>query len=612
MAVSVTTDLSVISTCDSTTDGGTHYRLAGTSSANPAADADAMVQNNGCIANKCGATATTDVGGHFNHTSTFDLTSKLLVFWRQIVTPGNMLEKVNLGITLGLTNTSTTSTSAWSTTNYKKWYMDGKDTMPITPGWVPYALDPSQAADASAGTLTLSTVKNIGFICRQGSGITTTVSNQFYDAIRMGTGLTLTCSSGADAPSLASIYNEDNIGTNRWGLLTQSAGIYYGLGKVIIGSVSQTNVCNLTDSGQVFVWRKSIVPDTQFGFDIKGASSNKTTVTLTGCVIRGQSGQKWNVNCTDAYSDFKLYSSSIADCKALTLSSTSVLSGSTFSACGTADVNGATISGCTFSGQTATPITATPSELSSVSGNTFISPGTGHGLEITGTAGSVTLTNMIWTNYAASDGSTGNEAVYINIGSGSMNLTISGGTTPSVRTAGCTVTVISGAVTVTATIVTDAGTAIQNARVFIQAATGGPMPYDATVTIANSGTTATVTHTTHGMATNDKAVIRGASHDANNGIFTITKIDANSYSYTMGSSPGSNPTGAIKATYVVLHDLTNASGQVTMSRVFASSQPYSGWARKSSSAPYYKAGSLSGTISSSTGATPGAVLVSDD
>jgi hypothetical protein len=43
--------------------------------------------------------------------------------------------------------------------------------------------------------------------------------------------------------------------------------------------------------------------------------------------------------------------------------------------------------------------------------------------------------------YAASDGSTGDEAIYVNVGSGSLTITVLGGTTPSIRTAGATVTV---------------------------------------------------------------------------------------------------------------------------------------------------------------------------
>jgi hypothetical protein len=71
----------------------------------------------------------------------------------------------------------------------------------------------------------------------------------------------------------------------------------------------------------------------------------------------------------------------------------------------------------------------------------------------------------------------------------------------------------------------------------------------ATVTISNSGTTATVTHTAHGRNSGDRALIAGASLSANNGVFTITSTGANTYTYTMGSSPGSSPTGTITATF---------------------------------------------------------------
>lgn len=471
MTVSVTTDLTAVSTCDSTTDGGTHYRLAGTSSGNPAADSDAMVQNNGCIANKCGATALADVGGHFNHTSTFDLTSKMLYYWRQIVTPGNMLEKVNLGITLGLTNTSTTSTSAWSTTNYKKWYMDGKDTMPITPGWVPYCLDPTQAADASAGTLTLSTVKNIGFICRQGSGITTTVSNQFYDGIRMGTGVTLTASSGADVATMDNIYSTDNISTNRWGILTKQLGIFYAAGKINIGATNQTNACNFTDSNQVLIWRKNKVAVTFYEFNLQGASGNKTTQNLTGWVIRGEQGQKWNINC-GTYGDWKSYGCSMSDINSAALSSTSIISGGAISASGTITTNGAQVTGVSLSGQTATCISATPAQMASVTGNTFTSPGTGHAVDL----GTVSSTqSMTWNNndsgYAATNGTTGNETIKVTIQSPNV-LTISvaaGKTTPTVYKSGTgTVNVVSNQVTVEVTILDDAtGNALQYAHVYL-------------------------------------------------------------------------------------------------------------------------------------------------
>ena len=80
----------------------------------------------------------------------------------------------------------------------------------------------------------------------------------------------------------------------------------------------------------------------------------------------------------------------------------------------------------------------------------------------------------------------------------------------------------------------------------------------------------------------------------------------------MGSAPGSNPTGTIKCTFVVLSGLTDASGNITMSRVFPSDQPITGWARKASGAPFYKQSAISASVDSGTGFSATALLTLDD
>jgi hypothetical protein len=236
----------------------------------------------------------------------------------------------------------------------------------------------------------------------------------------------------------------------------------------------------------------------------------------------------------------------------------------------------------------------------------------GHAIEIAGTAADFDLTGVTFTGYASVDGSTGNEAVYVNIATGSMTISIlGGGSVPSIRTGGAAVTVVSGIVSVTITAKDIDGNNVQDARVLVQAAAGGPLPFDATVTIVNAGTTATVTHTAHGMSTSDKVNISGASHAANNGVYTITKINANSYSYTMGSAPGSNPTGTIKATFVALFGLTNASGVLTANRSFLSNQPVTGRVRRATSGDLYKTTNVSGTITSAAGFAASVQMLAD-
>jgi hypothetical protein len=159
---------------------------------------------------------------------------------------------------------------------------------------------------------------------------------------------------------------------------------------------------------------------------------------------------------------------------------------------------------------------------------------------------------------------------------------------------------------------TAAGVKFQDANVFLAAADGGGLPFEDTVTIVNSGTTATVTHTGHAMASSDKVLIKGASLAANNGVFSITWISVDSYSYTMTSTPGSSPTGDITATFVLIKGLPDVNGEIDKSRVFPSNQPVYGWARKGSGTPYYREGPLSGTVSSSSGASFTAILARDE
>jgi hypothetical protein len=80
----------------------------------------------------------------------------------------------------------------------------------------------------------------------------------------------------------------------------------------------------------------------------------------------------------------------------------------------------------------------------------------------------------------------------------------------------------------------------------------------------------------------------------------------------MGSTPGASPTGTITSTFVVLNGTTDVNGEITMSRVYPTDQPFTGWARKSTSAPYYKTGLVSGTVDSANGATVTALMISDE
>jgi len=540
-------------------------------------------------------------------------TSHYLFGWIVWLAPGAIATKAAGGVAMLCGNT---------TGDYKIFYVGGNDfgSYPYG-GWQNFIVDPTKTGgEANNGAPNGTNFNIVG----AGANVLTAVSKGDplgFDKFTYGRGeFRVYDGESGNYATFAGMATTNDGTSNRWGLFQAIDGGYRLAGNMILGYGA---LVNFVDSNRSIVVKNTPEVNSDFHkIEIRNSSSvvSWTNISITQLGITGT--YTTASKCSFAMTDNATVSKSactFTDMSTFVYQSNATISNTTYRRCGQITAGGATFSGCTIDNSTATSavVASSPANAALISGTDFISDGTGHAIEITGTAANFTLTNNTYTGYAASDGSTGNEAVYVNIATGSLNLTVSGGGTPSVRTAGCTVTVISGAVNATVTV-KDTATppvAIQNANVYLPVASDGPFPYQASVTIVNSGTMATVTHTVdpHGLATNDKVIISGASLDANNGVFTIIVTGANTYTYTMSSAPGSNPTGTIISTFVVLFGFTNASGQITMSKVFPSSQPISGWVRKSSDpGPYYKTALITGSVSASTGFSATVLLISDE
>jgi hypothetical protein len=334
-------------------------------------------------------------------------------------------------------------------------------------------------------------------------------------------------------------------------------------------------------------------------------------VKFTNCLFTSPSAYRWEFDASMASSGFTLdFSGTTVVGATVTLQAASDLDSVTFNACPSFTQNGATLTNCAFVNTKVS--SASPANAALISDCTFTkTTGTQHGIEISGTAADFTLTNVTFTGYAGVDGSSGNEAIYVNIASGTVTITISGGSTPSIRTAGATVVLIVNPVTVAVNVKDNDGANLQNARVLLKAAAGGPFPFDVTVTVTRSGSIATVSHTAHGMQTNDKVVITGADQPEYDGVFTITVTGTNAYTYTVSGTPVTPATGTVKATYAALHGLTDASGNISTTRVYSSDQPVSGWVRKASTAPYFRTFTLGGTVDSDSGYSTSIQMILD-
>lgn len=282
--------------------------------------------------------------------------------------------------------------------------------------------------------------------------------------------------------------------------------------------------------------------------------------------------------------------------------------GSTFVNCGQVDPSTMVFTNNSFIGTT----DATGALLGnkSIDGLSFTSDGTGHAIYITST-GTYTYTSNTFSGYGSTAST---DAVVYNNSGGAVTINVSSGATPTYRNgAGATTTIVAGAVTVAAKAVTAAGVAIQGARVILLASDGsGAFPFEESVTITRASTTATVSHSAHGMTNNDKIAIDGADQDEYNGVKTITFIDSNSYSFTVSGSPTTPATGTLTGTFVAISGITDSFGEVGTTRVYGTNQPVTGWTRKSTSAPFYQQGILTGTISTTTGFSATAVMIADE
>ena len=153
---------------------------------------------------------------------------------------------------------------------------------------------------------------------------------------------------------------------------------------------------------------------------------------------------------------------------------------------------------------------------------------------------------------------------------------------------------------------------IENARVLMEADTGGALPAGATVTITRSGSTASVSHSSHGMSEGQTIIIRGANQDEYNGTYIISNVTTNAYDYTVAGTPATPATGTITCSAVILSGLTGANGQITTSSFeYSTAQPVTGKIRKGSGSNFYKTSAIVGTITS-TGLSTTVLLIADE
>lgn len=585
------TDLTTMTTAESGTwtEFNSPYNGGGT----PGLSGENFIQGTDCYAQNSGKAVGLEISIVYNHGSNISgtlATDDVIFAWFFYAVGTNLETYANSGWRFGIG----ASTAAWS------WYRVGGSDYGRNPygGWTNFAIDPTATATGTIGGGNGGAYQYFGNVPYTINEITKGDPTA-VDAIRYGRGILSITGTGSTFSELAS-YNDYNAGGtppgtsstsvdsgyHRLGLFQDNGGVYVWKGLLSFG-VTATSV-TFSDSNETIIIDDC--PHTYAAFnkiEVHNASSSVTLNNITFISTASTTIAKGRFEMI-ADATLNLSGCSFNGLDTFIFDSNSTVDGCTFNGCGLITPRSADLSNSIFNKSTSSS-TILWNEATDTSGLldgcSFISDGSNHAIEITSFPGTnqITLNDAIFTGYAAANGSTGNEAIYVNIGTGTFTIYTSNCSgNIYYRTAGATVTIIADPVTVQVTTATGIGIPVGGTRVHLEASDGtGPFPYNETVTITNSGTTATVSHTGHGMATSDKVVIRGASHQLNNGVHSITVTGVDSYTYTMTSAPGSNPTGTIKSTFVALNDLVNATtGIASTSRVYSSAQPIKGWARK--------------------------------
>lgn len=594
----------------------------------PALDGENFIQGSDCysqtLGNKSGALfsiaydAGSDQSGNFS-------AGDCVFIWMYFAVPEALQTYASLGWRFGIAG-STTS-------NLDYWVVGGSDYKrnPFG-GWTCEAVDPTSTPTSQLNGGNSGVYRYFGSI-----PVTTAVISKgtphAVDAIRRGRGeikavngdgtngyATFTQMGEYNNLNTASAYtySNDSDGYNRFGLFQEQFGVYYWKGLISLGD-STTSV-DFRDSDKNISIEQCLHTYASFNkIEINNSSSNVEWTRINFTTVNESDTAPGQFEMVDN-ATVAMDGCNFVGMDTFIFQSNATVGGCTFIRCGQITHGGADFDSCKFIGYEGTADTGyltynVNADPDGEMDNCYFEKGTAatHAISFgTSIPSSITLRGIDFSGYNASNGQN-DSTLYFADTAGTITVNLIGCSgNITYKTAGATISLVTNPVTFTVTV-RDINTraAIQNAKVTVWADTTGPLPYNDSVTIVQSAGTATVTHTAHGLATNQWVEISGANESAYNGLKQITKINDNSYSYTVPSGTSSPATGTITATAVIINGETDASGQISDTRSYSSDQDYTGKALKGTHSPVYKEGPLSGTIDSGSGGSANVLMIPD-
>jgi hypothetical protein len=612
------TDLTLLTACDATTG----FTALGGGASGLGTGIDFAVQNSIAVDKQVTSTGALVVKGMiWDNGSTITPGSREhFLIWLMAGTPGTLTTFAAGG---------KRATIGTSTTAYMDFYLEGSDTRPkggnkCYPIRYTTTGTATRVATGSPGANPQWFGGQLGVVAPAKGG------NFGIDVMRRGSGFYITAGdSGTPATFAGAAAVNDGTGgaasTTRYGIIEDQGGGRFELqGRFVVGQQGNAGTpytataAYFVDSNASIVAVDTIHSATDYTqFIVDHASTycelNAVSFTALGTNNPGQTNVVTTSTCP--WTECSWTSWGVSN-----LNSGVTATNCVWRLCAAITQNSATIAGGRILLNTAA-VALLVDDISKVTNVEFESDGTGHGIRYRPTGSgpfNVNLSGCQFSNYAASDGSTGNEAILIDPVTSTANITLNivgGGTTPSIMLAAgysgtFTLVVAPRTVTVHCLDVGDSSD-IQGVSVWLAVSSGSG--FERSVTIVQSAGTATVTDTGHPFVTNNVVLIEGANQEEYNGFHQITKTGANTYTYTVPSGTTSPATGTITSTLVVIdNELTDANGEVSDTRSWGGAQPVYGFAMKGTTPPTYKAQPITGSISASADTTIDVSMTGDD
>lgn len=423
-AATYTTDLITLTVSDTIT--GYTEPTGSTQGGTPSLESDYFIQGTNCVSKTFNATG---IGGLAYTTTAVTIPTDGAVYvWAYFAAPNAISTKALGGKQILIGN---------SVTTYKRFYVSGSDTYTYG-GWVNYPVNPTVTPSATVGAPTAATA-TFGFATSVINAIQK--GNPFaIDAIRYGRGSIEII--GGDLANgygtFLSAATENDLLTNRWGILSFVDGGYKFQGRLSLGTVA--TAVDFRDSNKSITIQNTEYVTSLFNqIEILNAASN---VSLTNIAIQSlgsvSSGSIFVTNNATVFID----SCTFTDMGLFSFLTNTTITDTTFRRCGLITHGNSNFiqSLVTRSSAAIAMTTATPSSIQDCQ---FISAGTGHAIEITA-PGTYTFSGNIFEGYGAIG--TINAAIYNNSG-GSITLNISGGgSVPTFRNGtGASTTIIAAA-----------------------------------------------------------------------------------------------------------------------------------------------------------------------